>query len=97
MNAQPAIAPGTFARLQSVCAYCGNGNAMKEFAMKTQNIVVALVAIAGGISLSVVTERPVIAEKPVAMADIDFSALHRQANEALDRLRQQVPANSVVF
>jgi hypothetical protein len=35
------------------------------------------------------------------MADIDFTALRRQANEALDKLRQadrrQVPASSVAF
>jgi hypothetical protein len=69
--------------------------------MKTQNIVIAAIAIAGGLGLSVVTERPLVAEKPVAIADIDFTALHRQANEALDRLRQadrrQTPVSPVAF
>ena len=69
--------------------------------MKTQNIVIAAIVIAGGMSLSVVVERPVIAEPPVAMADIDFTALRRQANEALDRLRQaeqrQSPASPIAF
>jgi hypothetical protein len=69
--------------------------------MKTQNIVIAAIVIAGGMSLSVVTKRPVIAEPPVAMADIDFTVLRRQANEALDKLRQadrhQIPAGPIAF
>jgi hypothetical protein len=69
--------------------------------MKTQNIVIAAIVIAGGMSLSVVKKQPVIAERPVAMADIDLSALRRQANEALDKLRQadrhQIPASPVAF
>lgn len=69
--------------------------------MKTQNIVIAAIVIAGGMSLSVVIERPVITKRPVAMADIDFTALRRQANKALDKLRQadrrQVPASPVAF
>jgi hypothetical protein len=59
--------------------------------MKTQNIVIAALAIAGGLGLSVVTERPLVAEKPVAIADIDFTASHRQANDALNRLRRAQP------
>jgi hypothetical protein len=55
--------------------------------MKPQNIAIALVVIAAGVSLSVVTERPVVAERPVAMADVDFTALRRQASDALDNLR----------
>ena len=65
--------------------------------MKTQKIVIAALAIAGGLGLSVVTERPLVAEKPVAMADIDFTALHRQANDALDRLRQRAPVAPATF
>jgi hypothetical protein len=69
--------------------------------MKTQNIVIAAIVIAGGMSHSMVTKRSVIAERPVAMADIDFTTLHRQANEALDELRQtdphQIPAIPIAF
>jgi len=57
--------------------------------MKPQNIAIALVVIAAGVSLSVGTERPIIAERPVATADIDLAALHRQASDALDKLRSQ--------
>jgi hypothetical protein len=57
--------------------------------MKSQNIAIALVVIAAGVSLSVVTERPVIAQRPVAMADIDYTALRQQASDALDNLRSQ--------
>ena len=65
--------------------------------MKPQNVAIALVVIAGGISLTAVAERPVIAEQPVAMAEIDFTALHRQASDALDNLRrsQQLRALTV--
>ena len=56
--------------------------------MKPQNVAIALVVIAGGVSLTAVAERPVIAEQPVAMAEIDFTALHRQASDALDNLRR---------
>jgi hypothetical protein len=69
--------------------------------MKPQNIAIALVVIAGGVGLSMVAERPVIAERPVAMADIDFSALHRQASDALDNLRrsqqQRTPTSPATF
>ena len=44
--------------------------------------------MAGGASLSAVAERPVIAEQPAALAEFDFTALHRQASDALAELRQ---------
>ena len=50
--------------------------------------IVALVLIAAGASLSVVSERPVTSERQVAAADIDFTALRRQASDALDNLRR---------
>jgi hypothetical protein len=56
--------------------------------MRPQNVAIALVVIAAGISLTAVVEKPVTAERPVAMADIDFTALHRQASDALDNLRR---------
>jgi hypothetical protein len=65
--------------------------------MKPQNVAIALVVIAGGVSLTAVAERPVIAKQPVAMAEIDFTALHRQASDALESLRrsQQLHALTV--
>ena len=65
--------------------------------MKPQNVAIALVVIAGGVSLTAVAERPVIAKQHVAMAEIDFTALHRQASDALDNLRrsQQLRALTV--
>jgi hypothetical protein len=69
--------------------------------MKRHNIVIAAIVIAGGMSLSVVIEWPVVAERPVAIADINLSALRRQANEALDKLRQadrhKIPARPIAF
>jgi hypothetical protein len=61
--------------------------------MKTRQIVViAVVLIAGGASLTAVPKRPLTAEPQVAAAEIDFGVLHRQASDALDSLRQlQVP------
>jgi hypothetical protein len=60
----------------------------KGLPMKPQNVAIALVLIAGGVSLTVVAERPVIAEQPAAVAEIDFTALHRQASDALESLRR---------
>ena len=60
----------------------------KGLPMKPQNVAIALVVIAGGVSLTAVAERPVIAEQPAAMAEIDFTALHRQASDALESLRR---------
>jgi hypothetical protein len=64
--------------------------------------IVALVLIAAGASLSAVSERPVTAERRMAAAEFDFTALHRQASDALDSLRRaqerrQAAANPVAF
>ena len=56
--------------------------------MKPQTVVIALVLIAGGAALSAVSERPVTSQPQMAVAEFDFTALHRQANDALDNLRQ---------
>jgi len=64
------------------------GTSQKALLMKTQNIVIALVLIAGGASLSAVAQWPAIFEQQVAPAEIDFTALHRQASDALDNLRR---------
>jgi hypothetical protein len=53
---------------------------------KTSQIV-ALVLIAAGASLAAVSQRPQTSERHVAAAEVDFTALHRQASEALDNLR----------
>jgi hypothetical protein len=70
---------------------------------KTPQIVaLALVLIAAGASLSAVSERPMTAERRVAAAEFDFTALHRQASDALDNLRRaqerrQAPSNPAAF
>ena len=73
----------------------------KALLMKPQNIVIALVLIAGGISLSAVAQWPAISEQQVAPAEIDFTVLRRQASDALDNLRRsqqlRAPTSPVVF
>ena len=56
--------------------------------MKPQNIVIALVIVAAGAGLSALAEWPAVAERPVVPAEIDFTMLHRQANDGLDNLRR---------
>ncbi len=62
--------------------------------MRPQNIVIALAVLAGGVGLTAVAERPAapvrqaIAIQQVALPEFDFTALHRQASEALDNLRR---------
>ena len=65
--------------------------------VKPQIVVIALVLIAGGASLTAVPQRPAISEQQAAATEIDFAALHRQASDALDNLRssqdtQRAPA-----
>jgi hypothetical protein len=60
----------------------------KALLMKPQNIVIGLLIIAGGISLSAVAQWPAISEQQVAPAEFDFTVLHRQASDALDNLRR---------
>jgi hypothetical protein len=62
--------------------------ATRDLLMKPQNIVIALVLTADGASLSAVAEWPVISERQVAPAEFDFTAMHRQASDALDNLRR---------
>ena len=64
------------------------GRSQKGLLMKPQIVVIAFVLIAGGASLSAVAEWPVTSERPVAVAEFDFTALHRQASDALDNLRR---------
>ncbi len=61
----------------------------KVFPMKIQQIIViALTLAAGGAGLSAMSERPLTAERSMAVAEPDFAALHRQASDALDDLRR---------
>ena len=61
----------------------------KVFPMKTQQfVVIALMLIAGGASLSIMSERVLTSERQVAVAEPDFATLHRQASDALDNLRR---------
>ena len=60
----------------------------KALLMKPQYIVIALMLIAGGASLSVLAQWPALSERQVAPAEIDFTVLHRQASDALDNPRQ---------
>jgi hypothetical protein len=60
----------------------------KALLMKPQYIVIALMLIAGGASLSVLAQWPALSERQVAPAEIDFTVLHRQASDALDNLRR---------
>ena len=73
----------------------------KALLMKPQNIVIALLLIAGGVSLSAVAEWPAISEQQLAPAEIDFTVLHRQASDALDNLRRaqqrQAPTSPAIF
>jgi hypothetical protein len=58
------------------------------FPMKAQQILaIVLTLTAGGISLSVMAQRPLTFARPVTAAEIDFASLHRQASDALDNLR----------
>jgi hypothetical protein len=50
--------------------------------------VIAFVLIASGVSLSLVSQRPSTSEPQLAAAEIDFTALRRQASDALDNLRR---------
>jgi hypothetical protein len=56
--------------------------------MKPQNIVIALVLIAGVASLSAAAQWPLAPVQQMAPAEIDFTALHQQASDALDNLRR---------
>jgi hypothetical protein len=56
--------------------------------MKPQNIVIALALITGAAGLSAVAEWRAAPVEQVAPAEIDFTALHRQASDALDNLRR---------
>jgi hypothetical protein len=73
----------------------------KALLMKPQNFVIALVLIAGGVSLSALAQWPAISEQQVAPAEFDFTMLHRQASDALDNLRRsqqhQAPTSPAVF
>ena len=60
----------------------------KALLMKPQNIVIGLLIIAVGISLSAVAQWPTISEQQVASAEFDFTVLHQQASDALDNLRR---------
>ena len=73
----------------------------KALLMRPQNIVIALVLIAGAASLSAVAQWPAISEQQAAPAEIDFTVLHRQASDALDNLRRsqqlRAPTSPAVF
>jgi len=68
--------------------------------MRPRNIAIMLAVMAGGAGLAAVAERPVafvqqaVAVQQVAVgqemapAEFDFTALHRQASDALDNLRR---------
>ena len=56
--------------------------------MKPQNIVIALALIAGVASLSAAAQWPLAPVQQMAPAEIDFTALHQQASDALDNLRR---------
>ena len=56
--------------------------------MKPQNIVIAIVLIAGVASLSAAVQWPLAPVQQMAPAEIDFAALHQQASDALDNLRR---------
>ncbi len=56
--------------------------------MKPQNIVIAIVLIAGVASLSAAAQWPLAPVQQMAPAEIDFAALHQQASDALDNLRR---------
>jgi len=56
--------------------------------MKPHNIVIALVLIAGAASLPAAAQWPVPPVQQMAPAEIDFTALHQQASDALDNLRR---------
>ena len=61
-----------------------------------------ILVVACGSALSAMAELTVRVEQQVAAVEIDFVALHRQANTALEKLRQSgdrplVSASAVVF
>jgi hypothetical protein len=58
--------------------------------------------VACGAALSAIAELTVPLEQKIAVAEIDFDALHSQANAALEKLRQSqdrrmAPASAAVF
>jgi hypothetical protein len=67
--------------------------------MRPRNIAIMLAVMAGGVGLAAVAERPAVsvqqavAAQQVAVgqgaapAEFDFTALHREASDALDNLR----------
>jgi hypothetical protein len=68
--------------------------------MRPRNIAIMLAIMAGGVGLAAVAERPVApaqqavavqqppAIQEAALPEFDFTALHRQASDALDNLRR---------
>ncbi len=68
--------------------------------MRPRNIAIMLAIMAGGVGLAAVAERPVFAVQQAvavqqtttiqqaALPEFDFTALHRQASDALDNLRR---------
>jgi hypothetical protein len=68
--------------------------------MRPRNIAIMLAIMAGGVGLAAVAERPEVpAQQAVAhrqatviqqaaLPEFDFTALHRQASDALDNLRR---------
>jgi hypothetical protein len=64
------------------------GRREKVALVKAQIIVITLVLVAGGASLSALPQWPAISKQQVATAEIDFTVLHRQASDALDIFRR---------
>ena len=67
-----------------------------------RSYLLPLILIVCGAGLSAMAELSVPAERQDAVAQIDFDALHAQANTALEALRQprgqrQAPASVAVF
>ena len=69
--------------------------------MRPRNIAIMLAIMAGGVGLAAVAERPVVpmqqaaaiqhvavVREAAAPPEFDFTALHREASDALDKLRR---------
>ena len=58
-----------------------------------RNLAFVLILATGCLSLSAMVPRSTMSGSPAAVVEIDFSGLHRQANDALNNLRRaQGPA-----
>jgi hypothetical protein len=80
--------PAALALFQRVCGYCGDMTTYSLPSNAHRNLAFVLILATGFLSLSAMIPRSPSSELQAAAVEIDFSGLHKQANEALDNLRR---------